>query len=148
MRPVSLQIPSLGVNASVLPVSVGQGGALGVPANPKNVGWWSEGPPPGSSRGTAVIDGHVDWTGIGPGALFNLQKLAIGAQITVDEKDGPVGFRLVALREYAKTSLPSQQIFSQSVAGRLVIVTCGGGFDYETHHYYDNIVAYAVATHA
>jgi hypothetical protein len=27
---------------------------------------------------------------------------------------------------------------------RLVIITCGGPFDYATHHYYDNVVAYGI----
>ena len=144
LRPVSLQIPSLGVTAPVIPVSVGQGGGLGVPANPKEVGWWAEGPPPGDPVGTAVIDGHVDWTGIGPGALFNISELSPGATITVGEQGGPMQFRVAAVREYPKVTLPWNQIFSQHVSGRLVLVTCGGSFNYETHQYHDNVVVYAV----
>ena len=143
-RPVSLQIPFLKVTASVEPVSVGKNGALGVPADPHQLGWWSQGPPPGAPAGTAVIDGHVDWTGDGPGALYQLHTLPVGATIIVNEKDGPRRFRVAAIREYAKTDLPWKEVFSQHVQSRLVLVTCGGGFDYQTHHYYDNVVAYAV----
>lgn len=147
MGPVSLKIPSLGISAPIVPVTVGSGGALGVPADPAHVGWWSQGPPPGDPDGTAVIDGHVDWSGIGPGALFQLRKVKLGAQLVVDETGGPAFFEVVAVREYDKVSLPWQQIFDQNVQGRLVIVTCGGAFNYSTHHYQDNVVAYAIPSH-
>jgi hypothetical protein len=48
------------------------------------------------------------------------------------------------MRAYAKAVLPAASIFSQHVAARLAIVTCGGPFDAATHHYLDNIIAYAV----
>lgn len=144
MHPISLQIPSLKVNAPVVTVSVDQGGALSVPADPHQVGWWATGPPPGAPQGTAVIDGHVDSAAIGPGALFRLRDLAIGAEITVQETGGPVRFKVAAMREYSKASLPWQQIFDQSAGSRLVVVTCGGAFNYSTRHYADNVVVYAV----
>jgi hypothetical protein len=53
-------------------------------------------------------------------------------------------YRVVALRAYAKANLPVAAVFSQQVAARLVIVSCGGPFDASTGHYLDNIVAYAV----
>lgn len=143
LRPISLQIPSVGVNASVVPVAVGQGGALGVPQDPSQVGWWETGPPPGAPSGTAVIDGHVDSAATGPGALFELRNLQLGAAITIEEPHGPTRFRVDALREYSKATLPWQQVFSQTTGSRLVIVTCGGAFDSATQHYADNIVVYA-----
>lgn len=142
-RPVSLQIPSLGVSASILPVSVGQHGALGIPDNGSRVGWWSEGPAPGDSRGTAVLAGHVD-TPAGPGALFQLRTVNVGAKVVVHERGGPTQFRVAAIREYHKSALPWKKIFNQDVRGRLVIITCGGPFDSSTGHYLDNVVAYAV----
>lgn len=143
-RPIQLHIPSLRVDAPVVPVTVDAQGALDVPPDPSRVGWWSDGPAPGAPRGTAVIDGHVDWAGIGPGALFHLRELKVGARVIVDEIDGPARFQVVAVREYAKARLPWRQIFDQSVTGRLVIVSCGGRFDPKAHSYLDNIVAYAV----
>lgn len=143
-RPVSLQIPSLGVNASVVPVEVGQDGALGVPDDPSRVGWWAEGPAPGDATGTAVLDGHVDSARTGPGALFELRTLRVGARVVVNDRGGSLQFRVAAIREYSKAHLPWRHIFDQSVRGRLVIVTCGGKFDASTGNYLDNVVVYAV----
>lgn len=145
-RPVALHIPSLRIDAKVVPVSVGQDGALGVPDDPSRVGWWAKGPAPGDPTGTAVIDGHVDSAATGPGALFHLRDIKVGAEVVVDAQGGPIHFRIAATREYAKASLPWQKIFDQSVRGRLVIVTCGGEFNSQTRNYLDNIVAYAVPT--
>jgi hypothetical protein len=141
---VALHIRSLGISAKVVPVSVGQDGALGVPDDPSRVGWWANGPAPGDPVGTAVIDGHVDSAATGPGALFELRKIKVGAEVVIDQPGGSIYFRIAAKREYAKSSLPWQKIFDQSVRGRLVIVTCGGRFDSSSRNYLDNVVAYAV----
>lgn len=143
-RPLSLHIPSLGIDAPIEAVTVNADGALAVPADPSHLGWWSAGPAPGAPQGTAVIDGHVDWTGIGPGALFHLTNIKIGADVIITETAGPIRFRVAALREYPKATLPWQHIFNQNVASRLVLITCGGKFNPQTHSYHDNIVAYAV----
>jgi hypothetical protein len=144
LEPQYLKIPALHVNAPIEPVGIDPAGSLGVPDSPAVVGWWAGGPRPGSAVGTAVIDGHVDTAAYGPGALFNLRSLQPGDEIVVEGTAKSVHFRVAALREYDKASLPTSDIFSQSVSGRLVIVTCGGAFDHITRHYRDNIVAYAV----
>lgn len=139
---MSLQIPSLKVNARVVPVSVGQDGALGIPSDGSEVGWWAQGPAPGAPLGTAVIAGHVA-TQNGPGALFRLRTVRIGAHFTVSEKSRKVTFRVAAIRRYSKAALPWKQIFDQHIHGRLVVITCGGLFDPQTGHYLDNVVVYA-----
>ena len=58
-EPATLTIPALQVRATVLPV-VTSHGALGVPDDPAQVGWWTGSALPGASSGSVVIDGHVD----------------------------------------------------------------------------------------
>jgi hypothetical protein len=143
-RPTLLAIPALKTTAPIEPVIVGANGALGVPDNPGVLGWWADGPTPGSSQGTAVLDGHVDTAATGPGALFKLRTLRPGDEIDVIEGQKTIHYELVALREYPKAALASSGVFDSTVAGRLVLITCGGRFNSKTRHYDDNVVAFAV----
>ena len=135
IKPVRIELPTIGVGAPIVPVTVGRDGALGVPNDPHVVGWWAGG-------GEAlVLDGHVDTAAEGPGALFRLVDLAVGDTIGLAGADGAVRrFMVTEVRAYSKATLPSD-VFRP--AARLVIITCGGHFDRHTLQYVDNIVAYA-----
>ncbi|MEO8519569.1 MAG: class F sortase [Dermatophilaceae bacterium] len=143
--PTRLRLPRLHVDATVLPVSVGIDGLLGVPANPRQLGWWSGSARPGLASGSVVIDGHVDSATLGLGAFFRLSEARPGDEIVLENATGESsGYTVVARRSYAKASLPVAEVFAMDVPPRLVLLTCGGAFDQATHHYADNIVVYAV----
>lgn len=143
--PVHLRLPRLRVDAQVLSVSVGPDGLLGVPPNPRQLGWWSGSARPGPASGSVVIDGHVDSASWGLGAFFRLREARPGDEVVLENAKGEsIRYTVVALRSYAKTSLPDAEVFAQGVSSRLVLLTCGGAFDPATHHYADNIVVYAV----
>ena len=142
--PVRLLIPAIGVSAPVLPTGVQAGGSLAIPPDPSDVGWWAGGGFPGEPTGAVILVGHINSAALGPGALLRLQDVRPGMVITVMASGQAYRYRVVALRAYAKTSLPVAAVFGQQVAPRLVIVSCGGPFDASTGHYLDNIVAYAV----
>ena len=36
---------------------------LDIPLNPKIVGWWDGGARPGDRRGTAILAGHINYSG-------------------------------------------------------------------------------------
>lgn len=145
--PVRLIIPSQGVSAPVVPMGLQAHGQLALPANPATVGWWRDGALPGSSLGSAVISGHVDSRIYGRGALFRLADLKPGEEIDLATAEGAtLHYRVAALAQYHKASLPAADVFSQTVPGRLVIITCGGSFDQVTRHYQDNVVVYAALT--
>jgi hypothetical protein len=143
--PVRLRLPRLNVDARVLPVSVGVDGLLGVPDNPRQLGWWSASGRPGMPSGSVVIDGHVDSAALGLGALFQLSEARPGDDVILTNAGGrSTRYTVVARRSYAKTSLPVAEVFAANVGPRLVLLTCGGPFDEATRHYADNIVVYAV----
>jgi hypothetical protein len=142
--PVRLLIPAIGVSAPVLPTGVQAGGSLAIPPDPSDVGWWAGGGFPGEPVGAVILVGHINSAVLGPGALLRLQALRPGMVITVMASGQAYRYRVVALRAYAKASLPVAAVFGQQVAPRLVVVSCGGPFDALTGHYLDNIVAYAV----
>jgi hypothetical protein len=142
--PVVIRIPSIGVRAAVVPVSVDRPtGAIEIPIDVRTVGWYQLGPVPGD-EGSSVIVGHVDSSSQGVGAFFRLRELTVGSSILVGRRDGStVRFIVVARRAYPKGDLPGS-IFDGAGGARLVLVTCGGAFDAQTRHYADNIVVYAV----
>jgi hypothetical protein len=127
------------VSATASPESV-TAGALGVPDNPHDVGWWMP------STAELVIDGHVDMEGAGPGALYEVRNLRPGAQVVVQTANGPEHWTIDRVRTYQKGQVPPGLFRWQGNAARLVIMTCGGPFDFATHHYYDNVVAYGAVT--
>ena len=141
--PDRIHVTALDVDAAITPVTV-TGGSLAVPADPEQVGWWAAGALAGASSGAVVLDGHVD-TRKEDGALFALSTITPGTVVTLSGPDGQVAYTVTGVREYPKSALPAD-VFAQSPAARLVLVTCGGPFDAATGHYRDNIVAYATPT--
>src|SRR5438045_1447791 len=57
--PVEIRIPSIGVDAQIIPVGKTKSGAMDAPANAVQTGWYALGAWPGQP-GNAVIDGHLD----------------------------------------------------------------------------------------
>lgn len=141
--PQHVAVPALGVDAPVVPVEVETGGGLTIPDDSRTVGWWSGGAAPGSPVGTVLLAGHVDAAGQGPGALYRLATTPIGATVTLQGPGGARSYVVQARRRYLKTELPWRSLFAQGRQPRLVLITCGGDFDYRTKHYTDNIVVVA-----
>jgi hypothetical protein len=131
------------VDAAVVPVALDRGGGLAIPNDAKVIGWWSGGASPGSPVGTVLMAGHVDSAQNGPGALFHLSDVPIGARLTVGGPDGAATYIVRARRRYLKQDLPWSSILAQGEAPRLVLVTCGGDFDFRTRHYTDNVIVLA-----
>jgi hypothetical protein len=137
--PVRLVIPALAVTAPVVDAPVTAAGSLRVPDDPSRVGWWTGGAQPGAATGTLLLAGHVD-DRAGPGALFHLAQLSVGAAVYVDGDRNRYGYRITARRTYLKQRLPAT-LFDRTTAHRLVLITCGGRF--HDDHYDDNVVVYA-----
>ena len=138
-----LQLLSLRVTASVDPV-VAADGSLGVPDDPATVGWWTGSVLPGSRAGATVVDGHVDSAATGPGALYQLQRLAAGDRIRLQLAGaGAMTYSVTARRTYLKdTGLPAS-LFTRAGPPHLVLISCGGQFDETTRSYDSNVVVLA-----
>jgi sortase (surface protein transpeptidase) len=141
--PVGIRIPTLGVEAPVVPVDVGPDRFLTVPDDPAVVGWWREGASPGSGAGSVVLDGHVDTHVNGPGAFFRLAELEAGDDVVLETTNGTPTYRVVSEVLYPKEQLPLD-VFDPSGDPRLVLISCGGPFDRTLRRYTDNVVVSAV----
>lgn len=142
--PVRVVIPSLGVNAPVMLLGQAANGSIQVPplANHNLAGWYKRSVLPGRD-GTSVILGHVD-SYTGTSVFFNLRYLTSGALVKVMRADGTTAtFAVDGVREVAKATFPSRQIYGNTRYPGLRLITCGGPFDSTTRQYLDNIVVYA-----
>jgi hypothetical protein len=139
--PERLRVPWLGIDTAVSRLGLDSRGALEVPRDADQIGWFEEGTAPGL-RGAAVFTGHVDSTE-GPGVLYNLAVLPEGAEIYVDRADGSeLAFEVHHVAAYPKEQFPTASVYS-SRGPTLRLVTCGGDWDDEARSYRDNVVAYA-----
>jgi hypothetical protein len=140
--PVRLELPG-SIDASVLPVGIDPStGDLAVPPSASTVAWYETGPVPGAA-GAAVLAGHVDWHGQ-RGVFFGLNRVPVGAPVTVTLSNGrQMRFTVVRRTEVSKNDLGGSKVFSDKGPPQLVLITCGGDFDWQTHHYADNVIVYA-----
>ncbi len=143
--PVRLTVPAAGIDASVTPVGVDANGAMVVPKEISEVGWYRFGPAPGAAAGAAVIAGHVDAKVQGAGALFALRTVGVGDRVTVALDGGrTLTYRVVGKQTITKQRLPVERLFARDGAPRLVLITCGGPFIADLGSYRDNLVVVAV----
>jgi sortase (surface protein transpeptidase) len=122
-------------------LGLGANGSPDVPTSWYVPGWYKYGPSPGQ-LGSAVILGHVDSVN-GPAVFDRLVDLKVGDRVTVKLADGKtVHFKVIGLREYSKKNFPEKLVYGSRPYSALQLVTCGGLFDSQTHHYLSNIVVF------
>lgn len=123
--PRRVQVPRLGVDAPILPIS-GQSGTLLPPSDPQVLGWWQEGRQAGAAAGATVLTGHTVSTG--GGALDHLGTLRRGDLVTVVTDAGRITYQVAWGRTYptAEFAERSGRLLSQDRPGRLVLITCDG----------------------
>jgi hypothetical protein len=146
--PVSVDIPAIGVNTKVLHLGVNADGMIQVPSlytQANDAAWYKYSATPGQI-GASVIEGHVD-TYQGPAVFFRLGALRPGDRVDVKLADGITAvFRVTGTREYLKSSFPAKTIYGATDYAALRLITCGGAFDYATHHYLSSTVVFASLT--
>lgn len=145
--PDRLVVPVLDVDAPVLAVKA-PGRTLIPPADARRLGWWADGARPGSPTGSALIAGHTVHTG--GGALDDLETLRRGDAVYVQNRlrrDGKrvqrtVAYVVQSVEIFRKGTIArrAEELFSQRVDGRLVLLTCE---DWNGTRYLSNVVVTA-----
>jgi sortase (surface protein transpeptidase) len=103
--------------------------------------WYKYSPTPGQ-LGASVIEGHVD-TYQGPAVFFRLGSLRPGNRVDVRLADGVTAvFRVTGVREYIKSRFPAKTIYGATKRSALILITCGGSFDYTTRQYRSSTVVF------
>lgn len=144
-RPVSVEIPVIGVRSELVDLDLDAARHLEVPSDPDLAGWYVRGPRPGQD-GPAVIAGHVDSTR-GPAVFWRLHDLRPGDLVRVHGDDGGVAtFTVDHVGRWPKTSFPTDEVYRRANGPELRLVTCGGTFDDGAGSYLDNVVVFASLT--
>jgi len=141
-EPARLEVPSLGIDSSLIDLFVAEDGTMGVPKTAEQIGWWEDGPLPGEP-GASLIAAHVSLGGE-PGAFAELGTVSVGADVVVDRVDGTTATYVVtSVEQFAKDEFPEERVYSYDGPTRLHLVTCGGAINPDNGHYLDNVVVFA-----
>ncbi|OIQ81558.1 sortase family protein [mine drainage metagenome] len=139
--PVRLQIPAIGVDSTLMPLGLNADGTMQVPPSGFPAGWYTGAPTPGE-LGPAIIAGHVDWNG--PGVFYELRRVVPGDTISVTRADTRVVvFRVTRVAQYPKVAFPTSLVYGNVDYAGLRLITCGGSWDAQAHHYVDDTVVFA-----
>ena len=139
--PQRLVIRAIGVDARVVPVSVGSDAVLDPPADYREVGWWDASARPGDGRGQTVVTGHSVHTG--GGSMDRIGRLRPGQKVDVVTRKGTMRYRVrqVAVLSHSALAKASVRLFGQrGGSGRLVLVSCT---DWNGSSYASNVVVLA-----
>jgi len=142
--PVSVSVPSAGVEVPVVPVAVDSGGFMELPVDPAVAGWYRYGSGPSSPEGNTVISAHVDAPDYPIGPFSRLRDLAAGDVVQVTDGAGAThAYSVTDVVYHRKTELPVAELFSRTGAPALVLITCGGEYDPSVGRYEENVVVTA-----
>jgi LPXTG-site transpeptidase (sortase) family protein len=126
--PGGLEIPSIGVDAPVVPLGIDKDGLMQEPTSPDVVGWYG-----GSARagqpGNSVMSGHVDWRQR-TAVFWDLRKLQAGDEIRVRGQDGRLHTYTVDWnRAFPVEQVPKREVLEGTDDATLTLITCDGQFD-------------------
>lgn len=139
--PVQVLISSLNLHPRVESVGVDRFGAMAVPRNYFDVGWYNLGPIPGDP-GDAVIDGHAGYPDQ-PLVFAKLVKFRSGDKIVVVLADGSRrDFIVDSVTTWPARAHPTG-LFDPSGPARLSLITCTGQFNDKRFSYTDRLVVEA-----
>lgn len=139
--PVRLLLPTLNLHPPVESVGLDRFGAMDVPNNIWDVGWYKTGPVPGAP-GDAVIDGHAGYPGQ-PLIFGRLAKIRPGEPIVVMLADGSRQlFTVDSVASLPLNSMPPDMYVAYGPP-RLTLITCDGRFDSNSDTYANRLVVEA-----
>jgi sortase (surface protein transpeptidase) len=141
-RPLHISIPSIGVDARVIPLGLNPDRTMQVPRNLADTGWFRPGPEPGE-QGAAVIVGHLAAKS-GPGVFLHLSRLRPGKLIRVRLYGGrTLTFVARSMIRVSKSRFPTNRVYARTTKPTLRLVTCAGRLNPVTGHHRDNYIVFA-----
>lgn len=125
--PARIQIPSIGVDASIEDIGIIDG-VMQTPENAWNVGWYANLSSPGAT-GNAVFAAHRDWWGIGPVVFYNLDQVSIGDEVVVAGAGGETATYIVTEVSSIAADADFTSVISPHGGDEITLITCSGSFD-------------------
>jgi sortase (surface protein transpeptidase) len=146
--PTVITVAELGIEMPVVPQGLDDSGAMAIPASVFDAGWYQHSAGPGASQGTTVIASHVVTRAEGRGPFARLLDASPGMTIAIVDARGDLyEYRISTVERIAKDDVPLDRVFTTVGEHRLVLVTCGGDYDYGyangAGRYTDNVIVTA-----
>ena len=130
--PNRLIINALGIDMGVDAEGLEPNGEMSLPVSPFRAGWYEYAAAPNSPNGATVLAAHVDSVAEGIGPFAALRDVQPGTEISlVDAAGGTHAYVVTSIDRIAKGEVPWGTYFSLVGDPRLVLITCGGDYDYE-----------------
>ena len=139
--PVRLVVPSVGIDAPVVPIETSTDGVLTPPADVDTAGWWQRSAEPGARRGQVLVTGHTVHDG--DGSMDAMGEVQAGDRVRLRRGGKTALYRTTAVTVYSKAEVAERatKLFGQDRGhGRLVLVTCT---DWNGEDYESNIIVFA-----
>lgn len=135
-----LLIPKIELDAIIKDEGMTHEGAMAVPGNNLEAGWFDLGTRPGEI-GSAVIGGHNRWND-SAGVFGRLNELQKGDVLTVvDAKGLATSFTVSGTKLYDPTD-SGKSIFDSPAGSHLNLITCSGVWDAKTKSYSKRLVIF------
>jgi LPXTG-site transpeptidase (sortase) family protein len=142
VAPAAVSVPAIGLDAPLIDLGIADDGAMEVPVDADDVGWFTGGGKPGG-RGPTVIAAHVD-SASGPAVFARLDELVVGDRVDVTTVDGDaVSYSVTEVVDVPKAEFPTARVFGAQPTDQLRLITCGGVFDRDSGHYDQNRIVFA-----
>lgn len=143
--PVRLVIPAINVNADIVQLGVTVSGAMDVPSNAVDVGWFKLGYRPGE-KGSAVVSGHFDGKNGEPAVFTDLHKLKKGDKLFIEDDTGK---SIIFIVRESRIYDPgyAEEVFSTNDNAHLNLITCDGVWDGMKKSYSKRLVIFADVIH-
>jgi len=140
--PARLKIPTIQVDAAIIPVGLTYDGAMDVPKNAEEVAWYSIGPRPGEI-GSAVIAGHYNWINNMPAVFDDLHKINKDDEISIEDENGVITtFVVRKIQTYDKDEDSSDIFTSDDGKAHLNLITCTGAWNKAEQAYSKRLIVF------
>ena len=142
VAPARVDVAAIGLSEPLIDLGLDASGAMEVPVDADDVGWFTGGGRP-CGRGPTVVAGHVD-SASGPAVFARLDELVVGDEVVLTDVDGGVARYVVSeVVDVPKAEFPTARVFGAQPTDELRLITCGGVFDRGSGHYDQNRVVFA-----
>ncbi|ROS61340.1 LPXTG-site transpeptidase (sortase) family protein [Frigoribacterium sp. PhB160] len=142
VAPARVDVPAIGLSEPLIDLGIAADGAMEVPTDADDVGWFTGGGRPGG-RGPTVVAAHVD-SATGPAVFARLDEVVVGDEVTLtDVEGGTVAYVVTEVVDVPKAEFPTARVFGAQPTDQLRLITCGGVFDRGSGHYDQNRVVFA-----
>jgi LPXTG-site transpeptidase (sortase) family protein len=146
-NPKYLIIPKININTNIYPVGLTKEKAIAAPDTAWGVGWYQDGARPGSGKGAALIDGHVNDAFNTPGVFYELSSVTAGDEVTIVRgDDSRLNYRVITVTKEPLKNIEMERVLRSVDPTKegLNLITCGGSYDKSTQSYTDRVVVYTV----